>query len=104
MGGIRTTLVLAVLGCLLALAGPTASEAGPVSLLMAPRATPVSLLMRSPATGEVPIVAWAATTTQRMDLKIDGTGRRFLSHLVVPACVAVADRAKRQSCRHGHCL
>ena len=72
MGGIRTTLVLAVLGCFLALVGPTASEAGPVSLLMAPRTTPVSLLMRSPATGEVSIVAWAATTTQKMDLRIDG--------------------------------
>ena len=61
MGGIRTTLVLAVLGCLLALASPTASEADPLYL-----ATP------SRATGEVSIVAWAATTTQRIDLKIDG--------------------------------
>ena len=65
MGGIRTTLVLAVLGCLLALAGPTASEAAAKKVNAARDTTPPTVTLRVPAsaTGVVNLQASATDNT-----------------------------------------
>ena len=67
MGGIRTTLVLAVLGCLLPLAGPTASAAGATNHNAAGDTTPPTVTLRVPASaaGVVSLQA-AATDTNRV--------------------------------------
>ena len=68
MGGIRTTLVLAVLGCLLALAGPTASEAGPQGGAERPS---VCRRYRGPRE-RYPLSPGRRAPRREIDVKIDG--------------------------------
>ena len=65
MGGIRTTLVLAVLGCVLPLAGPTAGEAGAKKLNAARDTTPPTVTLRVPASAAGVVSLQASATDNK---------------------------------------